>query len=302
VIVLASTPSRLEEPVEDTSGSVSVITTPEIEVQNPIAIPHVLRSLPGVRLQESGTIGESAAFSLRGAEPSQTLVLLDGIRVNDPFRGGFDLGNFLVDEVGQIEIVRGAQSALYGSEAIGGVVNLKIRRAIRPLEIFLTGEAGNEGTFREVLSVGGKESQTDFSMTFSRTDTSGQFDNDRFGASTFGGNIGIPVRESGRLQFTYRFQEDRKELAIDLPPVSPTGVQAFFDPNNELERRFLFNSIGYKDKITNWFGLSWKAALVNTHLNHDNPVDSVNPSLDYSYPGLAAEPLYKRFRYFLLWD
>ncbi len=285
VLILATTPSRLEEPVEDTSGSVSVITTPEIEVQNPTTVPDVLRDLPGVSLQESGTLGESASFSLRGAEPSQTLVLLDGIRVNSPFRGGFDLGNFLVDEIGQVEIVRGAQSALYGSEAIGGVVNLRAGRAIRPLEISLVQEAGNEGTFREALSVGGKESQTDFSLTFSHTDTDGQFDHDRFGALTLGGNIGVPVRESGRLQFTYRFQEDHKELAIELlpdeflpGPVTPMTVDAVFDNNSELNRRFLFNSIGYQDKITNWFGLSWKAALVDTHLNQDDPTDSVNPS------------------------
>ncbi|MCI0527059.1 MAG: TonB-dependent receptor plug domain-containing protein, partial [Nitrospira sp.] len=277
VIIFTTTSSRLEEPVEDTSGSVSVITTPEIEVQNPTTVPEILRDLPGVSLQELGTIGESAAFSLRGAESSQTLVLLEGIRLNSPFRGGFDLGNFLIDEVGQMEVVRGSQSALYGSEAIGGVVNLKIRRAIRPLEISLTQEAGNEGTFREALSAGGRESGTDFSLTFSRTDTDGQFDHDRFRASTLGGNIGIPIRESGRLRFIYRFQEDHKELAVDHPLESPT--EAFFDPNSELERRFLFNVIEYQDSIVNWFVLSWKAALVDTHLNRDNPVDSVNPTI-----------------------
>ena len=77
--ILVTTPSRLEEPVQDTSGSVSIITAPEMEVQNPITVPEVLRDLPGVRLQESGTIGESTALSLRGAEPSQTLILLEGM-------------------------------------------------------------------------------------------------------------------------------------------------------------------------------------------------------------------------------
>lgn len=76
-LVISKTPSRLEEPLEDASGSVSVVTEPEIEVQNPITPPEVLRDLPGVRLQETGTVGESVSVSLRGAEPSQTLVLLD---------------------------------------------------------------------------------------------------------------------------------------------------------------------------------------------------------------------------------
>ncbi len=62
VLIFTTTPSRLEEPVEDASGSVSVITAPEIEVQNPTTVPQVLRDLPGVRLQESGTMGNLLLF------------------------------------------------------------------------------------------------------------------------------------------------------------------------------------------------------------------------------------------------
>ena len=278
--IVVTTPSRLEEPVQDTSGSVSIITAPEMEVQNPITVPEVLRDLPGVRLQESGTLGESAVLSLRGAEPSQTLILLDGIRINSPFRGGFDLGNFMIDEIGQAEIVRGGQSALYGSEAIGGVVNLKTRRAIRPLEVSLTGEGGNESTFREILSVGGRKPAIDYSMTFSRTNANGQSERDLFRASSLAGLIGLPIRNSGRLQLISRFLEDQKELATNLIPVSSTTVQAIFDQNNEIDRRFLFNSLQYQDRVLPWLGLSWKAALVDTDLDWDNPIDPGSPTPD----------------------
>jgi vitamin B12 transporter len=81
------------------------------------------------------------------------------------------------------------------------------------------------------------------------------------------------VHESGRLQFNYRFQVDRKELAVDLLSVSPTAVQVIFDKNSELERKFLFNSMEYQDRIIPWLGLSWKAALVDTDFDWSNPED-----------------------------
>lgn len=274
--ITATTPSRLEEPVEESSGSVTVLTAPEIEAQNPVSATEVLRDLPGVSLQESGTIGESAALTLRGAEPNQTLILLDGIRLNSPFRGDFDLylGGLMMDQIGQIEVVRGAQSALYGSDAMGGVVNLRTQGAQGPLKTFFTGEAGNEGTFREALSISEKRSQIDYALTFSRTDTDGQFDRDRFGAVDFTGQVGVPIRENGRLQLISRLQSDSKELAIDIVPVSANAVQVVFDQNDKIQKRFIFNTLQYQDRIASRLEVSWKAAVVDAHLNWDNPPDS----------------------------
>lgn len=226
-------------------------------------------------------MGESAALTLRGAEPTQTLILLDGIRLNSPFRGGFDLGNLVVDQIEQVEVVRGAQSVLYGSDAMGGVVDLKTRRGRGSFETSLTAEAGNEGSVREVLSVGEERPRADYRLTVSRTDTDGRFDRDRFGASAFSGQVGVPIRDTGRLQFISRFQIDRKELAIDILPVSADTVQVVFDQNNELQRRFVFHSIQLQHRVASRLELSWKAAVVNTELNWDNPADSGPASGDY---------------------
>ncbi|HUJ79969.1 MAG TPA: TonB-dependent receptor plug domain-containing protein, partial [Nitrospiria bacterium] len=128
VEVMTTTPSRIEQPLADTVGaaSVTVLTEPEIESQEPLTAPEVLWNVPGLAVQESGTAGESAVIGIRGADPLQTLVLLDGVRINMPFRGSADLGSQFLDGVDQIETVRGAYSALYGSDAMGGVVNLRM--------------------------------------------------------------------------------------------------------------------------------------------------------------------------------
>jgi vitamin B12 transporter len=294
--VTATTPSRLEEPVKETSGSVSILTQPEIEVQNPVTVPEVLRDLPGVSLQESGTVGESAVLSLRGTEPSQTLILLDGVRLNPPFLGRFDLGNFFTDEIGQVEIVRGAQSALYGSDAVGGVVNLRTRRPVLPKEISVTLGAGNFKTFRETLSVGGKQTQGDYRLTVSRTDSGGQFDHDRYGGTAVSAEAGLNLGQEDRLEIVPRAQWDRKELAItDVPgpfseactdKASDAGncVEFASDVNRELERTFFFDVLKYDKTILPWWSISLTGAVVKTHLDEDNPPE----------PG-AADPAWSYF-------
>jgi len=274
--VTATAPSRLEEPIEGSPGSVTVLTAPEIDVQNPITIPEVLKDLPGVRLLESGTMGESAKLTIRGTEPSQTLILLEGVRLNSPFRGDFDLGNLLIDEITQVEVVRGAQSVLYGSDAMGGVVNLRTRRGSGPFAFSLTQEIGTEKTFREVLSVQGSKQIFDYSLTSSRTDTEGQFDRDRFGAWSFSGKFGLSLSPNSRLEWISRFQDDNKELATFIPVIQPNPnvVTVVLDENSEIKRKFSFQSVQYQGRMGQWMGLSWKAAIVNSNIDWDNPLDS----------------------------
>ncbi|MBI3994956.1 MAG: TonB-dependent receptor, partial [Nitrospirae bacterium] len=288
--VTASTPSRLEEPVEEASGSVTVLTASEIEAQKPVTATEVLRDLPGVSLQESGTIGESAALTLRGTEPTQSLILLDGIRLNSPFRGNFDFGNFMMDQIGQIEIVRGAQSALYGSDAMGGVVNLITRKAVLPQEASFTFEAGNFKTFRERLNLGGKRTRWDYNLTVSRTDSGGQFDHDRFGATTMAGAIGLDPTSDSRLELMPRFQQDQKELAIDVVPgpfssacsgtTDPDNcVQMASDENREQDRSFFSDILRYRQTILPGWGFSLTASVVKTHLKEENSPEPGAPIL-----------------------
>ena len=282
--VTATTPSRLEEPVESSPGSVTVLTAPEIEAQRPITAPEVLRDLPGVSLQEDGTMGESATLTLRGAEPTQTLILMDGTRLNSPFRGGFDLGDFMMDQIDQVEVVRGAQSALYGSDAMGGVVNLITRKPTLPQESSLTFEAGNFQTFRESVNLGGKRAAWDYSLTVSRTDTDGQFDHDAFGATTMSGEIGLDSASNGRLEMIPRYQQDHKQLAIDsVPGFVSSGCSAAPDPNNceefpsdtnrKQDRRFFSDILRYSRTVLPGWGFSATGSVVQTQFKEDNPAE-----------------------------
>ena len=94
----------------------------------------VLRLVPGLSVAQSGTRGKTTSVFMRGTNSNQTLVLVDGVRANSPQDGRFDFGQIPIENVDRIEVVRGPASALYGSDAIGGVINIITRRGSGPLQ------------------------------------------------------------------------------------------------------------------------------------------------------------------------
>jgi len=271
--IIVTTPSRIEEPLEETTGSSTVLTAPEIGAQNPTAALEVLRDMHGVNVSETGTIGEEAVLSIRGALATQTLILLDGIRLNSPWRGRFDIGSFPFDDIEQVEVVRGGKSALYGSDAIGGVVHLKTTRGDGPLKVSYTQEVGSESTFREILSAKGEIRKLHNSTTLTRSDTEGQFSRDRFDSTSLSEKLGIPIGNSGRLDLILRYQGDNKELAHQICDICGSPLQVLFDENNKIERRFSMVSVQFFDRVHEWIDLEWKAAIIDTDLHWDNPPD-----------------------------
>ena len=127
---LVVTADRRPEPRARSGSAISVVTREEIQTFNPTTLVDALRNVPGLDITETGGPAGSTAVRLRGANPGQTLVLIDGIRVNDPAAasGDFEFASLLSTAIDRIEVLRGPQSALYGSDAIGGVVNIITRR------------------------------------------------------------------------------------------------------------------------------------------------------------------------------
>ena len=123
------TADRRPEPIGRSASAITVVTRDEIQTFNPTNVVDALRNVPGLDISDAGGPGSTTVVRLRGANTGQTLVLIDGIRVNDPTSasGEFDFANLLPTAIDRIEVLRGPQSALYGSDAIGGVVNIITR-------------------------------------------------------------------------------------------------------------------------------------------------------------------------------
>ena len=140
------TATRAEQERNESGQAITVLNRQEIERRQTIALSDILQTTPGVAVSRNGGIGGFTGIRLRGAEAEQTLVVIDGIRVNDPSSpgGGFDFGNLIATSVERVEILRGPNSVPWGSQAIGGVVNIVTADPARLADRAIAGRAQAE--------------------------------------------------------------------------------------------------------------------------------------------------------------
>ncbi len=151
VVTVSATPVSITE----AGSSVSIITAEDIRIKNAATLHELLREVPGFAVSQSGSSGASTQLRVRGAEGNHVLVLIDGVEVNDVAHGEFDFSSLLTIGIERIEIVRGPQSSLWGSDAVAGVVHIITQSpGTKPGTRFgITTEAGSFGTKRGGFSV-----------------------------------------------------------------------------------------------------------------------------------------------------
>jgi vitamin B12 transporter len=145
------TASRFPEEAGKVGSALTVLDRADFEAANAENVAEVLEKTPGLTVNQAGGVGGTASVSIRGAEADQTLVLIDGVRINDPGSTGaeFDFAVFSLTNVERIEILRGPQSGLYGSDAIGGVINIVTRKAEGEPQAIVEAEGGSYKTHAE---------------------------------------------------------------------------------------------------------------------------------------------------------
>lgn len=160
--------------VEAVGSAVTVITGEQITKSQKRVVSEILREVPGLAVNRSGTVGSLTQIRIRGAEGNHTLVLIDGIEVNDPSGGSeFDFGTLRAADIERIEVLRGPQSALYGSDAIGGVVSIITKRGAGPATAHLDLEGGSFQTGQVSTAVRGGDDRFHYSIGASGYTTEG---------------------------------------------------------------------------------------------------------------------------------
>ncbi len=169
------TASRFPEAASKVASSVTVLDHSDIEAARAENVAELLETVPGLTVNQSGGIGGTASVSIRGAESDQTLVLIDGVRVNDPASTGseFDFSVFSLANVERVEIIRGPQSGLYGSDAIGGVINIITRKGEGAPNAVAEVEGGSYNSFAQRAYAGGSKDGVSVSVAASNFRTSG---------------------------------------------------------------------------------------------------------------------------------
>src|SRR3989304_3249743 len=189
--------TRIEQKVSEQASSVSVVTREESERKNPVLAGDALQGIPGVDVQRSGSWGNRENIKIRGGLGTHTLVLIDGFPVNSPTLGQFDISSLPVDGFDRIEIVRGTQSALYGSNAMGGVVNFLPRRAKEGSRYGVGASGGSFSTltWKGFAQKGGERGNLHLGASGFESD--GILDNDGTSLSSFLGSGGIKTGGGG---------------------------------------------------------------------------------------------------------
>ncbi|MCM8826455.1 MAG: TonB-dependent receptor [Candidatus Omnitrophica bacterium] len=159
----------------EVGSSTTVISEDEIKRSGKQTVYEVLKGIPGVAVVQNSAFGGVTSIYLRGAKAGQTLVLIDGVEVNDPMSTdrSFDFAHLTVDNIERIEIVRGPQSTLYGSDAMGGVINIITKKGEGKPTWNGYFEGGSHNTFRENLGLSGSLDRFNYYVSVSRLDSNG---------------------------------------------------------------------------------------------------------------------------------
>ncbi len=202
------TASRLAQPSAELSQSVNIIARDEIEHLHAASAAEVLRQIPGTNVIQQGGRGGITSILLRGGEPNFTLVLIDGIQVNDPTnsRGGaYDLGSLEQAQVGQVETIFGAMSPVYGSDALSGVINFISRDAASGSDIRIA--AGTDGYGSVNGFYGGTLANIDIGLGAYVTDDNGDVAGADYEAGGVNGKLATTFGGSGTAGLSFGYQE-----------------------------------------------------------------------------------------------
>jgi len=223
------TATRIEQKVSEQASAVSVVTREEIEGKSPVVAGDVLQGIPGVDVQRSGSAGNRENIKIRGGLGTQTLVLIDGFPVNSPTLGEFDVSSLPVDGFDRIEIVRGTQSALYGSNAMTGVVNFLPRKGELGRQYGVGASGGSYNTLAWKGFGQGAGGKGNLHLGVNGFESDGIVENDDTSLASFLGSGEIETGGWGRLHAIVLSTDQEKGIPVDF------GTPR--DLNHELTRR-----------------------------------------------------------------
>jgi len=282
------TATRLETPVDEVSGTILVISSDDIEQRQARTVADALRGLPGIDLISQGGPGKSSSVLLRGGNTRFTLVMIDGVEVNDPSNPErtFDFAHMSTTDIGRIEILFGPQSTLYGSDAIGGVINIITKQGSVGSGLAAQLEAGSFETYREHAALRGKNRSIAWSIFAEHVDTEGisaasekdgNKERDGYENLFLTAGLGLELASGGRLQFDLRSVDATNELDF-------AGGPGGDDPNFTGDARQLLLGARltlYPTRVWEMTAGLWRNKHDRHDLNLPDPVRNFTMELDF---------------------
>lgn len=235
--------TRTETNVSAVPSSAYVISANDLVRSQRVSVLDALRSSPGVTIMQSARRGGVTSLFIRGGESDYTKVLIDGVPANDA-GGAFDFSDLTTDNAERVELVRGPQSSLYGSDAMSGVLQFVTRHGTSSTPEFeFTGEGGSFGFNRQMARLSGANQGFDYSLSFSHLRTNGRDRNDDYQNRAASANLGYRFREQTTLRVTLR----NENSGAGVPG---TTARFFTDPDERVRRRRIATGARLDDQTT----------------------------------------------------
>lgn len=210
------TANKYEQKQSTTGKVLNIISRQQLERSGGKTLSEVLNTLPGLTMiGANNVLGTNQNISIRGASAGNVLLLIDGIPVNDPsaITNYYDLNFINIDQVERIEVLKGGQSTLYGSDAVAGVINVILKKADKKITVFGGVTGGSYNTLKESIGFGGQQKNTHFSINYTHQSSDGfsaatdknkvgGFDNDGFKQHALNGRFGFSPAKNLKINFT----------------------------------------------------------------------------------------------------
>jgi vitamin B12 transporter len=298
---LVVTATRLPTPRGQVASSVTVITAADIQRRQFRSVSDALRSVPGVHVVRSGGPGQQTSVFMRGSNSNHTLVLIDGIEVSDPSSpaGAVDFSSLLLDNIERIEVVRGPQSTLYGSDAIGGVIHITTRRGEGDLHGAGKLEGGSDNTFNQQASAAGSTDRINYSFSFTRIDTDADSvtpsrlrngasaEDDNYENLTTSARVGMELSDTLEFNFFGRYVDSETDLD---PELESFGFGTTEDRDAELDQTEYLLRGEARAKL---LGGLWDATFSTSYTNYDrkNRNDRQSPTETHTRTDFEGDKL-----------
>jgi vitamin B12 transporter len=287
------TASRVDEAPKDVASSNTVITGADLKKGQQRMVVDALREVPSLDTTTNGGAGSLTNIFIRGANSGQTLVLIDGVEANNPISTdrGFDFANLTTDNIERIEVIRGPQSVLYGSDAMGGVINVITKRGQGDPHANFMLEAGSFGTYRGSIGASGGSKLVNYSVSASRSQTAGisaaahdlgNHERDGYRNETLSARVELTPEEYFDLDFTARGMSGHTEI-------DNFGGVGGDDPNHVFDTdQWLFQVAPRLRLFNNLWEQTLAFSITNLKSHDDNPADAVTFG-SYSFSTFNSE-------------
>ncbi|OCL93006.1 TonB-dependent receptor plug domain-containing protein [Arcobacter porcinus] len=235
--ITVTSATKSEQKLKDITANVDVITAEDIEARKFKTVTEALQSLPGIQVSASGGIGQQTSVFLRGMNSDKTLVLVDGIRYNDPSGNGANFEHLIINDIERIEVIKGAQSSIWGADASAGVINIITKSAQKGTHGSLNLESGRYDTKIARANISHNTDDFDAKLSITRVDTDGfsamspksseakNYENDGYKNTSVNIKLGYNLDENNRISTSYEVIDTKVDI---------DGYDASYnpDPNN----------------------------------------------------------------------